>query len=59
MFGARARPAGAILSGVVLASDISGVATFSNLRLSKAGTYKLKASDGADAAAISTAFKIS
>ena len=39
-------PAGAILSGVVSASDISGIATFSNLRLSKAGTYQLKATDG-------------
>ena len=36
-----------------------GIATFSNLRLSEAGTYKLKATDGTDAAAISTAFKIS
>ena len=54
-----AGPAGAILSGVVSAADISGIAVFSNLRLSEAGTYKLKAIDGSDAAAISAAFKIS
>lgn len=54
-----AGPAGAVLSGVVSAADVSGIATFSNLRLSEAGTYKLKAIDGADAAAISAAFKIS
>jgi hypothetical protein len=55
----NAGPAGAILSGVVSVADVSGIATFSNLRLSEAGTYKLKATDGTDAAAISAAFKIS
>ena len=38
-----AGPAGSILSGVSTAMSVRGVATFSNLKLDKAGTYYLRA----------------
>jgi hypothetical protein len=39
-------PAGAILDGTLTVTAQDGVATFSDLSLSEAGTYKLKATDG-------------
>jgi hypothetical protein len=39
-------PAGAVLSGVATIAVLNGVATFSGVTLTKAGTYKLMATDG-------------
>lgn len=39
-------PSGAVLGGTTSVAAVAGVATFSNITLSKPGTYKLLASDG-------------
>jgi hypothetical protein len=51
-------PSGATLGGTVSAKAVAGIATFSNLILTKAGSYMLKASDGSLASATSASFKI-
>ena len=47
------------LSGTVIATASSGVATFSNVILDTAGTYTLAATDGALTSATSTSFTVS
>src|SRR5205823_4058238 len=39
-------PSGGVLSGTLSVKAVAGVATFTTLKLSKAGTYVLKATDG-------------
>ncbi len=51
-------PSGAALGGTTIVAAVAGVATFSNLTLATAGTYTLKATDGADTSATSTSFTI-
>jgi hypothetical protein len=50
---------GATLGGTRTVAAIGGVATFSDLTVSAAGTYTLTASDGGDTAGTSTPFTIS
>jgi hypothetical protein len=53
-------PTGSTLGGTLTANVVKGVATFSNLIVSLAGSYTLKASDSFAIAAItSTAFAVS
>jgi hypothetical protein len=54
----QAGPAGAILGGTLTVQSQDGVATFSDLTLSEAGTYNLRAKDGTLAKAHSAAFTI-
>ncbi|MFI5379194.1 MAG: choice-of-anchor tandem repeat GloVer-containing protein [Tepidisphaerales bacterium] len=51
-------PNGAVLSGTVTAAMQNGVATFSDLSIAPAGTYKLLAGDGNLAGVASSAFVI-
>jgi hypothetical protein len=51
-------PAGAILDGTLTVSTQNGVAMFSDVSLTEAGTYRLKARDGSLPAAKSMAFSI-
>jgi uncharacterized repeat protein (TIGR03803 family) len=51
-------PAGAILGGTTTVDAVAGVATFSGLTLNAAGTYTLKATDGALKFAISKSFSV-
>ncbi|HUB25249.1 MAG TPA: hypothetical protein VL992_07445 [Tepidisphaeraceae bacterium] len=51
-------PAGAPLSGTVSVFAVDGVATFSNLRLTEAGQYALRATDGDLTTAVSSLFSI-
>jgi hypothetical protein len=51
-------PAGATLGGTTTVAAVNGVATFSNLTLSKAGTYTLTASDGSLTPATSTSITV-
>ncbi len=50
---------GATLAGTLSATSVNGVATFSNLSLTSAGTYSLVATDGALKSATSGSFVIS
>jgi len=52
-------PAGAVLGGTTSAAAQSGVATFSDVTFSEAGTYTLAATDGALYSAISTPIVVS
>ncbi|HEX4794255.1 MAG TPA: hypothetical protein VH370_10715, partial [Humisphaera sp.] len=52
-------PTGGLLTGGAALAATSGVATFANLKLSKAGTYTLKAIDGLLTPIVSAAFKVS
>jgi hypothetical protein len=54
-----AGPAGAIVGGAKQVHAVKGVATFSNVTLSKAGKYALKALDGALALAMSKQIVVS
>jgi hypothetical protein len=51
-------PSGAVLSGTLTVPVVNGIATFSNLSLLTAGTYTLRAVDGALASATSSSFII-
>jgi len=51
-------PTGAALSGTTTVRAASGVATFSNLTIDKAGTYTLQASASGATGATSSAFEI-
>jgi hypothetical protein len=51
-------PTGAALSGTTTVRAASGVATFSNLTIDKAGTYTLQASASGLTSATSSAFQI-
>jgi uncharacterized delta-60 repeat protein len=51
-------PAGAAIGGTATVAAVGGVATFSTLTFATAGTYTLRATDGADTAATSTSFTI-
>ena len=51
-------PSGAALGGTTTVAASAGVATFSNLTLTTAGTYTLTATDGTDTTATSTSFTI-
>ncbi|MGH7615339.1 MAG: beta strand repeat-containing protein [Gemmatimonadales bacterium] len=54
-----ANPAGGALSGTLTATPTAGVATFQDLRITKAGTgYRLQASGGALTSPLSSAFTI-
>jgi hypothetical protein len=48
-------PGGAVLGGTATVAAVGGVATFSDLTLSTAGTYTLTAADTTDAAAVTSA----
>jgi uncharacterized delta-60 repeat protein len=52
-------PTGATLGGTATVAAAGGIATFSNLTLTTAGTYTLTATDGSDTAVTSTSFTIS
>jgi uncharacterized delta-60 repeat protein len=52
-------PAGAALGGTTSVAAVAGVATFSNLSFSTAGTYTLVATDAGDTSATSLSFTIS
>jgi uncharacterized repeat protein (TIGR03803 family) len=52
-------PAGAILDGTLTVAAQDGVATFSDISLSEAGNYKLKAKDGSLTKAKSVKFTVS
>lgn len=52
-------PTGAALGGTTTVAAVAGVATFSGLSISTAGTYTLTASDGSDTPATSSSFTIS
>jgi hypothetical protein len=52
-------PSGGALSGTLAVNAVNGVATFSGLKLNKAGTYTLKVIDGVLTAATSAGFAIS
>lgn len=51
-------PAGAVLTRTLTQPAINGIATFSNLKLSKPGAYKLKVTDGVLTAVISPTFNV-
>jgi hypothetical protein len=51
-------PAGATITGTTSLLAVGGKATFSDIILSKPGTYRLKATDGSLTYAISTAFTL-
>jgi hypothetical protein len=51
-------PGAAALGGTTTVAAVNGVATFSNLSLSEAGTYTLTASDGTLSSATSTPFNV-
>jgi uncharacterized delta-60 repeat protein len=51
-------PAGAILGGTISVMAVNGVAAFDNLKLNKAGTYTLRATDGSLTPATSASFTI-
>ena len=55
---ALASGAGGALAGTATAVAVGGVATFTGLAVSAAGTYRLAATDGADSAGTSTAFTV-
>jgi hypothetical protein len=52
-------PAGATLGGTFKVNAVKGIATFNNVKLSKKGTYTLKAIDGLLTAAISKSIVVS
>jgi uncharacterized delta-60 repeat protein len=52
-------PTGGVLGGTASVAAVGGVATFSNLSFTTAGTYTLIATDGADTSATSQSFTIS
>ena len=56
--GLASNPTGASLSGATLVRPVNGIATFSTLRIDKAGTYTLQASASDAATVTSTAFSI-
>ena len=51
-------PAGAVLGGTFSVAAVAGVATFTDITLSLAGTYTLHAADGALSAATSASFTV-
>jgi uncharacterized repeat protein (TIGR03803 family) len=51
-------PAGGTLTGTVSVAAVAGIATFSDLLLSKAGNYSLKATDGVLADVLSGVFAV-
>jgi uncharacterized repeat protein (TIGR03803 family) len=51
-------PAGAVLSGTVTVADALGIATFSDLKVTKSGRYTFKAIDGSLASAVSASFAV-
>ncbi len=56
--GVGTGPSGATVTGTASVAAKAGVATFSNLLLTKAGTYTLKATDGSDTAGISSSLVV-
>ncbi len=51
-------PTGATLSGTTVVRPVTGIASFSNLAIGKAGTYTLRASASGAASVTSSAFTI-
>jgi ABC-type transport system involved in cytochrome c biogenesis permease subunit len=49
-------PAGGVLTGTLSVADVAGIASFSTLKLNKAGTYKIKATDNLLTTATSASF---
>ena len=56
--GISTGPTGGVLSGTVAVAAKAGVATFSNVQIKMAGSYALKATDGALASAKSSTIKV-
>jgi hypothetical protein len=56
---ATAVPTGGVLSGTLTVADVLGVSSFSTLKLSKIGSYTLKATDGLLTSVISTSVMVS
>ena len=54
----NSQPGGATLGGTLTVAAVNGVATFSNLSLTKAGSYTLNVTDGSMASLITSSFTI-